>query len=98
MSMEMLFAVIGGLFLALAVHFLLPHRDLRGSALLAAIGTAVTAVVWSALTWLGWPFDGGWIWVVSLLASPLVATAVGLALPSRRSAADERLFASLAKG
>lgn len=93
----MLFAVIGGLFLALAMHFTLPHRDTRGAALLAAIGTAATAVVWSALTWLGWPFDGGWIWVVSLLAAPLVAAVVGLVLPPRRRRADEQRFRELAK-
>jgi hypothetical protein len=95
--MEMLFAVLGGLFLSLGVHFALPHRDTRGAALLAAVGTAVSAVVWSGLTWLGWPFDGTWIWVASILAAPVVALAVGLALPKRRMAADERLFETLAK-
>ena len=32
------------------------------------IGAGVAAVVWVALTWLGWAWDGGWIWVVSLVA------------------------------
>lgn len=94
----MLFAVLGGLFLAIGVHFALPHRALRGSALLPAVGTAATAIVWSALTWLGWPFDGGWIWFVSIAVSPLAAVAVGLALPKRRRADDDRLFETLAKG
>jgi len=96
--MEMLFAVLGGLILSLAVHFALPRRELRGAALLAAIGTAVSAVVWSALTWLGLPFDGGWIWVASIAAGPVVALIAGLVLPKRRIAADEQLFEKLGKG
>lgn len=98
MNMEMLFAVLGGLFIALALHWALPHRDTRGVALLGAVGAAITAVVWSALTWLGWPFDGGWIWVVAIAAGPLVAIAVGLWLPRRRLQHDRELFAKLAKG
>lgn len=94
----MLFAVLGGLFLSLAVHFILPQRELRGAALLAAIGMAVSAVVWSGLTWLGWPFDGGWIWVVSIVAAPIVALIVGIVVPPRRRAADEQLFETLSKG
>src|SRR5690606_18194365 len=97
-SMEMLFAVLGGLVLSLAVHFVLPARELRGSALLASLGAAVTAVVWSALTWLGMPFDGGWIWVIAIAAGPAVALIVGLMLPRRRREADEQLFQRLAKG
>ena len=93
----MLFAVLGGLFLSLALHWAIPHRETRGAALLAAIGGAVTAVVWAALTWLGWPFDGGWIWVVSIASGPIVALVVGLLLPKRRLRADEQLFARLTR-
>lgn len=96
--MEMLFAVLGGLFLSFGMHFAVGRLSTRGIALLPSIGTAVTAVVWSALTWLGWPFDGGWIWVVSIAAGPLVALAVGLWLSPRRIEADEQLFETLAKG
>lgn len=94
--MEMLFVVVGGLFISIALHWALPHRETRGVALLGAIGATVTAVIWAALTWLGWPFDGGWIWVVSIAAGPLVATAVGLTLPPRRLRADKALFDRLA--
>ncbi|AWB88705.1 hypothetical protein [Homoserinimonas hongtaonis] len=96
--MEMLFAVLGGLFLSFGVHFAVGRLSTRGMALLPAIGTAVSAVVWSALTWLGMPFDGGWIWVASIAAGPLVALAVGLWLSPRRLAADEELFEKLARG
>jgi peptidoglycan/LPS O-acetylase OafA/YrhL len=97
MNMEMLFAVVGGLLISLALHWALPHRQTRGAALTAGIGTAVTAVVWSGLTWLGWPFDGGWIWVVSLAAGPLVALGVALILPKRRLASDEQYFSTLSR-
>lgn len=88
----MLFAVLGGLFLALAVRYLLPGRHSHGAAVLPAIGAATSAVVWAGLTWLEWPFDGAWIWVVSIAAGPLVALVVGLALPPRRERADAELF------
>lgn len=93
----MLFAVLGGLFLALALHWALPHRETRGVALTGSIGAAVTAAVWAGLTWLGWSFDSGWIWVASIAAGPIVALIVGLALPKRRLAADEQLFRTLAR-
>ncbi|MCU1545634.1 MAG: hypothetical protein JWP30_734 [Homoserinimonas sp.] len=97
MSMELLFAVIGGAGLAFAVRYLAPARETYGIAVLPAIGSAVTAIIWAALTWLQWPFDGGWIWVVSLLAAPLAALIVAIVLPRRRIKSDAALLESLSR-
>jgi len=67
--MELLFVVLGGAILGLAARYSLPRRHTYGSALVPAVGAGVAAVVWVALTWLGWAWDGGWIWVVSLVAA-----------------------------
>lgn len=93
----MLFVVIGGALVALAFRYLLPGRATYGSALLPALGAAVSAVVWAGLTWLGWPFDGGWIWWASLAAAGLAAIALPLLIAPRRSRHDEQLFERLSR-
>ncbi|MEJ1230860.1 MAG: hypothetical protein WDM88_10080 [Galbitalea sp.] len=65
--------------------------------LLPAIAAAVGAIVWVALTWLGWKFDGGWIWVVSLLASAVVAVVCALILPRSRRENDQQLLQQLSR-
>ena len=95
--MEMLFATLGGLGFGALFRYLIPGRSTYGAALLPAVGAIVAAVIWAALTWLGWPFDGGWIWVVTLTASGLVTLGLAAWLPTRRSAADAALLESLLK-
>lgn len=95
--MEMLFATLGGLFIGSLIRYVIPGRSTYGAALLPAVGAIVAAVVWAALTWLGWKFDGGWIWVVTLVASGLVTLALAILLPRRRRAADADLLNALIK-
>jgi len=95
--MEMLFAVLLATGLSLGVRYVFRGRDTFGSAMFPAIGAAVSAVVWAGLTWLGWPFDGGWIWLVSLASGPIVCLAIGLLLPRRRQKADADLLATLSR-
>ena len=95
--MEMLFVVLLATGLSLAVRYVFPARATFGEAMFPAIGAAVAAVVWTGLTWLQWPFDGGWIWVVSLAAGPIVCLAVGLVLPKRRQAADATMLDTLSR-
>ncbi|AWB94970.1 hypothetical protein DCE93_04260 [Agromyces badenianii] len=95
--MELIFIVVGGAILGLAAHFVLPLRHLRGVAVGPAIGAGVAALVWVGLTWLGWPWDGGWIWVVSLVASALVPAAVLILVSPRRERADAALFERLSR-
>jgi len=95
--MEMLFAALGGAILGLGARYLIPARETHGVLFVPAIGLVTASVVWAALTWLGWSFDGGWIWVVSLAAAGLASVAVALALPRQRRVYDENLLATLSK-
>lgn len=95
--MELLFVVLLSASASLGVRYLVPGRETYGSALLPAIGGAVSAIVWAALTWLAWPYDGGWIWVVSLFVGPLVCVAVAILIPRRRRKVDAVLLDSLSK-
>lgn len=95
--MELLFVtVIGGAF-ALGVRYLVPGRQTHGLLLVPMIGAAATAAVWAICVWLGLTFDGGWIWVISLVLGPLTALTVALVLPKRRAAADDELLERLMK-
>lgn len=95
--MELLFVALGGAILGLAARYALPRRHTYGSALVPATGTAVAAVVWVGLTWLGWPWDGGWIWVVSLVAAAAASAGTALLIGPRREHADAALFERLAR-
>ena len=95
--MELLFAIVIALGIGFIISAVAPGRDTFGSLLVPAVGAAVTAVLWVALVWAGWGFDGTWIWVVSLVVGTLAALAVVLVLPRRRRAADEHLQQRLAK-
>jgi len=90
--MELLFITLGGIILGLGARYLLPNRDRHGVILIPAIGAAVSAVVWVALTWLGWAWDGGWIWVVSLVVTAVVVVAADVLIGRTRKEHDaERL-------
>lgn len=95
--MELMFVVLGGAILGLAARYSLPRRHTYGSALVPAIGAGVAAVVWVALTWLGWPWDGAWIWAVSLVAAGLAPVASALLIGPRREHGDAVLFERLAR-
>ena len=95
--MELLFVAIGAIGLGLIPRYLLPGRERYGSALLPGVSLIVAAVVWAALTWLGWSFDGGWIWWVSLIAGPLAAMAVALMIAPKRKVHDAELFQRLSR-
>lgn len=96
--MELLFVIVIAAGIGGILRYLLPGRDVHGVLLLPALSAAVAAIVWVALLWAGLTFDGGWIWVASLVAGGLAAVITGLALPRRRSAADEELFVRLSRG
>lgn len=97
MKMELLFAVLGGIAIAGGLRYLLPNRHSYGVLLLPAVGGAVSAAVWSGLTWLRWPFDGGWIWVASLLLAAVAGILVAALLSRQRVAADQRMLESLSR-
>ncbi|QWS32410.1 hypothetical protein [Curtobacterium aetherium] len=93
--MELLFAVLGGILLGAVAHVVVPWRTTRGVLIGPVVGGIVAAVLWEALTWAGWPYDGTWIWVVALLGSGSVALVVEVVLGRRRTAADEAHYERL---
>ena len=84
--MELLFVVLGGAILGAAARYALPPVPTHGSVLIPTVGALAAAVVWVGLTWLGWKWDGGWIWVASLVIAGLVAAAVDIVVGRARVA------------
>jgi hypothetical protein len=95
--MELMFVTLISFCIGLGVRYALPGRDTYGVALLPAIAAAITAVVWVGLTWLGWKFDGGWIWVVSLAVGAVVSLVLALTVPRQRRSSDEELRQQLSR-
>lgn len=93
--MELLFVTVIGAGIGLLLRYVVPGRHTYGILVLPALAAAVTALVWVALVWLGWTFDGTWIWVVSLLAGGIAALVTALVLRRARPRADERLMQQL---
>jgi len=93
--MEILFITIGGAILGAIARYTLPGRLSSGAVVLPAAGAAISAVVWVVLTWFGMKWDGGWIWVLSLLITGLAVAALALWLPRHRAVADEKRLQDL---
>jgi len=97
--MELLFVVLISASLGLLARYLVRGRETFGAALLPSLSAAVSSIVWVGLLWgANWRFDGGWIWVASLVAGPVVALIVGALLPPRRKASDRALLTRLSGG
>jgi len=96
--MELLFVVLIAAGVGFTLPYLLRGRETYGIVLPAAVAAAVSSVVWVGLTWLGFTFDGGWIWVISLVLGGLAALAVALTVPRRRHEADRALLTKLSGG
>ncbi|MGN6325205.1 hypothetical protein [Pseudolysinimonas sp.] len=96
--MELLFVLVIAAGIGGLVRYALPGRHSYGLFLLPAVGVVVAAVVWEGLTWLGWKYDGGWIWVVALGVTLLACVAVWLAVWQGRTRGDQRLLHELSRG
>jgi hypothetical protein len=96
--MELAYVTVIGAAIGALARYALPGRRSYGLLLLPAISAAVTAAVWVGLLWLGWKFDGGWIWVVSLVAAGIAAIVAALAIVRYRANADQRLLHHLSAG
>ncbi len=95
--MELLFVTMGGAILGLALRYILPGRGTYGVLLTPAVGAIASSAVWAALTWLGWKFSGGWIWVVSLAAAAVVSAVVAILVSRGRTQADVDMLGRLSK-
>jgi O-antigen/teichoic acid export membrane protein len=95
--MELLFVTVIAAGLGALIRSFLPGRSAFGLLLLPAVAASATAIVWVSLVYLGWKFDGTWIWVVSLAASIATAVVVGIVVPRKRREADARLLDELSR-
>jgi len=96
--MELLFVILISAGIGFIAHYALPGRETRGVLLLGAVSAAVTAAVWVSLLWLGFTFDGGWIWLISLVAGGLVSIVVAAVTPKRRKVNDRAKLTKLSGG
>ena len=95
--MELLFVTLIAFCIGLLFRYIVPGRDTYGLVLLPSIAAAATAIVWEILTWVGWKFDGGWIWVASLAVGGVVSLVLAFLLPRSRHTNDEQLLARLSR-
>lgn len=86
--MYILLALVGACALGIAAHFMIGGRELRGVALTPAIATALAAVVYTGMQWLGVGEDSIWLWLASVLGSVVVAAALTVALVTVRRRSD----------
>jgi uncharacterized membrane protein YeaQ/YmgE (transglycosylase-associated protein family) len=96
--MELAYVTVIGAAIGALARYLLPGRRAYGLFLLPALAAGVTAAVWAGLVWLGWTFDGGWIWVVSLAAAGVASILTALLVVRYRETADQRLLHHLSGG
>ena len=95
--MELLFITLAGAIIGLAARYLLPQRHTHGAALIPAIGVIASAALWVGLTWAGLKWDGGWIWVITLLGTAAIVVIVDLVIGRVRTTHDANLLATLSK-
>lgn len=93
--MLILLALVFSAAAGIALHFALPHRETRGVALAPLVATAIAAVLYTSLTWLGLAEDNPWLWAVSLSVPAIAAGIFVTALARTRIAHDARERARL---
>jgi len=86
--MYILLALIAACALGIAVHYLLPNRTLRGVAVVPAVATAGSAVIYTVLQWTGVGQDSVWLWLASVVGSLVIAAVVGFVLSVTRRRSD----------
>ena len=96
--MELLFVILIAAGIGFLIRYTIGGRETHGILLLAAIAATAAAIVWVGLLWLGFTFDGGWIWFISLTAGGVAALVFALVLPRNRRVADRALLTRLSGG
>ncbi|VXC04850.1 conserved membrane hypothetical protein [Microbacterium sp. 8M] len=76
--MYILLALIAACALGVIVHFALPHRPVRGVALVPAIATAVAAASYTLGQWAGLPESNVWLWLIALGGAVVVSAVAGV--------------------
>jgi hypothetical protein len=82
--------LIGG-----ALRYMIPGRDRHGLGLMPSVAIMVASLAFVASVWLGLAPRSVWPWVISLGLATAAVVWLGVWLPKKRDADDERLFAEL---
>lgn len=93
--MYILLALVGACALGIGAHFLIGGRELRGAALTPAIATALAALIYTALQWLGVGEDSIWLWLASVGGAVAISVAATVAVVSARRRSDASARAAL---
>jgi hypothetical protein len=95
---ELLYVTVIGAFIGVTLRYMVPGRDAYGLFLIPGVGAAATAAIWVGLVWAGLKFDGGWIWVVSLVGGAAISLVVLLLVVRMRRLGDEQRLHTLSGG
>ena len=89
--MEFSFAVIAfyAAILGLVAPYIYARSEEYGALLPPAIAMAIGSVLWAGLTWLGFKYTEGYIWVIIMVVMPLVMIVVSIRLAHARIQARE---------
>lgn len=93
--MYILLALIGACALGILAHYLIGGRELRGVVVTPAIATAVSAIAYTGLQWLGLGEDSIWLWLASVLGATAIAVVATLAIVAIRRRSDAAAKAAL---
>ena len=93
--MYILLALIAACVLGVAVHYAIPHRDVRGVALVPAVATAVAAAAYTLGQWAGLKESSVWLWLIVLGGAVAISAIAGVILTGVRGVSDERKRAEL---
>ena len=97
--MDVSFAVIllYTLVLGLVAPYISAHSEKYGALVPPTIALTTGSIIWSFLIWLGVGTQDGWLWLIIMLAMPLVMVFASARLASARDKAYEAKLAA-AKG
>ena len=94
--MDVSFAVIllYTLVLGLVAPYISVHSEKYGALVPPTIALTTGSIIWSVLIWLGVGIQDGWLWLIIMLAMPLVMVFASARLASARDKAYEAKLAA----
>jgi ABC-type transport system involved in cytochrome bd biosynthesis fused ATPase/permease subunit len=86
------FAVIGfyAVILGLVAPYIHARSEEYGALLAPSVALATGAISWAALTWLGFSYKEGYIWVICMVLMPLAMIVVSGRVAAARVRAREK--------
>ncbi|MBO9577505.1 MAG: hypothetical protein J7480_01885 [Microbacteriaceae bacterium] len=90
--MQILYAIAIAAVIGLIVWAAVPGRASYGAGLAPALAAGVAAVVWAALTWVGWDWSNLALWLASLGTGLVAVLVLALVTPGARRRADDAFF------